>query len=1025
MSEARKDPAEAHGADAVPGDAVLHDDDELAAALQAQLERFAPSGSIPVITPERVAEYDSGRAGSPPALPGSAGSAAGAPRAGAGSFGDAGERLPSVSRPTGAPAAADPSPATGPTETGSMRRPQWPTFAQVDGVTHTHAAVSPPGTARQDASSLPAPAGRHTGGGARVPARTGPVSVPERSAPSPAAETAPAPPPTAAPAPVEHAAGPPSSRSDLRFSSPVPHFDPPPLPVPAAPLSQVAPDPEPLPEVHQVPPAGDAPDPLEVLERLQPRLAQVRLDPRAAIEWEQSLRRIAETPPPELPPIVPPAPAAPAPAPDAARDDQHSARWEPHADLPDLPFLSGRDAPSQAGPAPSALPLGNVAAVPVGSDLDEDVVHAELVDDDDEAAAPEAAAPEASAGEDLPHPGSDDIPVGVPAVLGHSGPVPATGATALTYPLRPGTSDEAPAGDPGEVAPLAVDGITTDTGALNTGSLPIMTTSALDRDLDDDVDDIVAPQELLLHVGTTGEVGIVGAGPDTGQVAPVASTSVRTGMITLPTPEQAAPSPFGVEVADLAPIDEDQRLRRPVSQFWLWLAPNSSALTLALGATLVAFGISFRQAIVAAVVGVVAACLTLAVGVLAAKRTGQPVAVVSRAVFGLRGNLLPTIVLLLVRLFWAAILAWIAAEAVRSVLSSTGWDTVLSAETGGAIAAVILPVVACLIAVFGHGLLARVHLVLGALSAVLVILLLVLTAPLLDFTTVLATPDGAPLRLVGAAVAVLSLLAVAWASSGGELARYQNPGTSGTATAGWAALGAALPALALTVWGVLLASSAGTAQAGALSADPIAALLDRLPAWYPVPFLLAVLLGLVAALATVLYSTGLTLGAVGIRVHRAYRTIAAAGIAVAAGIALLLVGAPMTALLGGLVPVLAVPVVAWTGILAAEFFLRTGPFDTSSLLQRGGRYPDVRWGTFAALAVISVLGIGLVGGDGFAGMAGYLWRLFGIGQDSALAQADLGVPLALVLGLLTPLVLGRAELRRQEERAPVVATLTE
>ncbi|BDZ46784.1 cytosine permease [Naasia aerilata] len=577
----------------------------------------------------------------------------------------------------------------------------------------------------------------------------------------------------------------------------------------------------------------------------------------------------------------------------------------------------------------------------------------------------------------------------------------------------------------GEVEPLAVDGITTDTGALNTGSLPIVTTSTLDRDLDDDVDDIVAPQELLLEVGTTGEVGIVGAGPDTGQVSPISSTSVRPGVITVPTAEQAAPQPFGIEAADLRPTDEDQRLRRPVSQFWLWLAPNSSALTLALGATLVAFGISFRQALVAAVVGTVVACLTLAVGVLAAKRTGQPVAVVSRAAFGLRGNLLPTLVLVLVRLFWAAVLAWLAAATVRSVVAAAGWDAVVPAGTAGVVAGIVLPVIATLVAVFGHGLLARVHLVLGALSVLLVLLLIVLTAPLLDFTSVLAAPDGAPLRVAGAAVAVLSLLAVAWASAGGELARYQNPGSSGTGTAGWAALGAALPALVLTAWGVLLASSSGSVEADALAADPVAALLDRLPSWYPLPLLLAVVLGLVAALATVLYSTGLTLGAVGLRINRVARTIAAAVVAVGAGIALLLADAPLPGLLSGLVPVLAVPVVAWTGMLAAEFFLRTKPFDSTALLIRGGRYPDVRWVPVAALVVISAIGVGLIGGGGYAGIAGYLWRLFGVGQDSQLAQADLGVPLALLLGLLTPLLLGRRELRRQEDRTAPVATLEE
>jgi purine-cytosine permease-like protein len=131
----------------------------------------------------------------------------------------------------------------------------------------------------------------------------------------------------------------------------------------------------------------------------------------------------------------------------------------------------------------------------------------------------------------------------------------------------------------------------------------------------------------------------------------------------------------------------------------------------------------------------------------------------------------------------------------------------------------------------------------------------------------------------------------------------------------------------------------------------------------------------------------------------------------------------MVALLRELVPVLAVPVVAWTGIMAAEFFLRTRPFDSEALLHRGGRYPDVRWVPLVALVGISVIGVGLVGGDGFSTAAGYLWRLFGVDPTGDLGQSDLGVPLALVLGLLVGFAFGRGELRKQEEAVVPVATL--
>ncbi|BDZ46783.1 hypothetical protein [Naasia aerilata] len=499
MSEARKDPAAAPEADAVSGDSVIHDDDELAAALQAQLERFAPSGSIPVITPQRAAQYragaarvtppaatptPAGAAAAPaaapaaatpaavpaapaavplvpsvsrpaaapvqrPAAPSSNGTGASVPESPSGaapasrSFGDAGERLPSVHRPP-LPQPSSYVPTTVPTDTGSMRRPQWPTFAQAD--TGSHAAVSPgPGATGPDRpNSGSAPAGRHTGGGARVPLRTEPIPVQKDPAPVQPAAVAPAPATSAPSAPPEpprippqesaRSAEPPVSRRDLRFSSPVPHFDPPSLPVHVAPPAELTAAPPPEPARTPVP-RGAAPDPLEELERLQPQLAQVRLDPQTFAEWEQSLRRIADAPPPELPPIAPSAPSR-APAPDPVAPEREAVGFGlPSAPPPvqtgpgDPPPLFPVAAPGAgvAAPVPAALPLGDVPSLPVAHDAGDDVVHAELMDeDDDEGEVP----PEWS-------PPAEEAPAGVPAVQAHAGPVPATGATALASPGAP------------------------------------------------------------------------------------------------------------------------------------------------------------------------------------------------------------------------------------------------------------------------------------------------------------------------------------------------------------------------------------------------------------------------------------------------------------------------------------------------------------------------------------------------------------------------------------------------------------
>ncbi len=77
--------------------------------------------------------------------------------------------------------------------------------------------------------------------------------------------------------------------------------------------------------------------------------------------------------------------------------------------------------------------------------------------------------------------------------------------------------------------------------------------------------------------------------------------------------------------------------------FWLWFAANSSFVMIAVGATLFGLGMSLRQTLVAIVAGVALSALPLGLGTLAGKWSAQPTMVVSRASFGLAGNIVPVV----------------------------------------------------------------------------------------------------------------------------------------------------------------------------------------------------------------------------------------------------------------------------------------------------------------------------------------------------------------------------------------------
>ena len=91
---------------------------------------------------------------------------------------------------------------------------------------------------------------------------------------------------------------------------------------------------------------------------------------------------------------------------------------------------------------------------------------------------------------------------------------------------------------------------------------------------------------------------------------------------------------FDVELNGLNTIHESERKGRPRDLFWPWFAANVSVFGLSYGSFLLGFGISFWQATIVGVVGIVISFLLCGFIALAGKRGSAPTMVLSRAVFG-------------------------------------------------------------------------------------------------------------------------------------------------------------------------------------------------------------------------------------------------------------------------------------------------------------------------------------------------------------------------------------------------------
>ena len=107
----------------------------------------------------------------------------------------------------------------------------------------------------------------------------------------------------------------------------------------------------------------------------------------------------------------------------------------------------------------------------------------------------------------------------------------------------------------------------------------------------------------------------------------------------VPSPIEGRPSraPAGVEANGLNVIPEQERHGRPAQLFWPWFGANVSVLGLSYGSFVLGFGVSFVQASVVGVVGIVLSFLFCGFVAVAGKRGSAPTLVFDEIDTGVGG----------------------------------------------------------------------------------------------------------------------------------------------------------------------------------------------------------------------------------------------------------------------------------------------------------------------------------------------------------------------------------------------------
>lgn len=254
-----------------------------------------------------------------------------------------------------------------------------------------------------------------------------------------------------------------------------------------------------------------------------------------------------------------------------------------------------------------------------------------------------------------------------------------------------------------------------------------------------------------------------------------------------------------VERRSIDVVPDDERHGTAFSQFTLWLGANLQITAVVTGALAVVFGGDVVWSVIGLLLGNLLGGAVMALHSAQGPKLGLPQMIQSRAQFGVRGAVVP---LLLV------ILMYVGFFASGSVLA--GQATAQLTHTNDTTGIIIFAVITAVVAAVGY----RVIHVLGRVASVICALAFIyLGIRLLDRVDLSALLNDAHFDLPMFLLAVS--LSASWQLAFGpyvaDYSRYLPRTTSGRATFWWTLSGSALGSQWSMTFGVLVAASAGEA----------------------------------------------------------------------------------------------------------------------------------------------------------------------------------------------------------------------
>ncbi|MCF2529083.1 cytosine permease [Yinghuangia sp. KLBMP8922] len=378
---------------------------------------------------------------------------------------------------------------------------------------------------------------------------------------------------------------------------------------------------------------------------------------------------------------------------------------------------------------------------------------------------------------------------------------------------------------------------------------------------------------------------------------------------------------FQVETHGIDPIPDAERHGGAKDLFWLWFGSNLTFTYVINGTLAVAFGLSFWAAVSVVVLGGLAFFAVGALG-LGGIRTGTSTLVLSRAAFGVLGNLPAGLLNWVVGIGYIILNTVVGTFALEALFAEAGWQ---GGDTARALALVVTLALTFAVAMWGHATVQAAERWMAYVLAAGFALVIVFVLPDADPG---AAAGGTTFHGWTLALVVMVAGPVSYLPMPSDYTRYLPRTTSLKAITWSGAIGGMLSSVLLGILGVAAATQADMT-------DPVAGVADLLPGWFQALFLFLIVGGSVTNSILTLYSSSLNLQVLGIPWSRSAGIVISTAF-VGAGSLATVFWVDFTESLTSFLSVLLVVFAPWGGVFIADTLLRRCRYDTAALHDTAG-----------------------------------------------------------------------------------------